>query len=96
MSKSNSIPIGYAFWKYDLFPYVAGGAFTRINDDGTVYAPSYQGVFRPIAIFNETSGKVLADQLTVLRKQREAMLENLDQQFAVKLAKLFPGVKVTP
>lgn len=48
----------YAFWSYDLCPYVVGGSFSGPIKDRYVYPDGHQGFgFKPIKIIKGDKGK---------------------------------------
>lgn len=40
----------YAFWKYDLPPYLLGGEVEEIRPDGITKIKGYTGLFKPVKI----------------------------------------------
>lgn len=70
----------YAFWKYDLFPYVLGGRLIKIHKNGFAEIEGYGFYrFKPILVLPEDEGlrkKELLDNLkteydTFMREQRK-------------------------
>jgi len=60
----------YAFWDYDLCPYMLGGVVTMFTLSGKVRVEGYDGMaFKPIAILPEKAGH---DALQILREIRYA------------------------
>lgn len=48
----------YAFWNYDVCPYVVGGEISRFLEDGYIESYSYPGMkFKPIAIIPGEAGR---------------------------------------
>lgn len=87
----------FAFWRYDLYPYVTGAPITKMNDDGLVYAPSYQGWFAPIKLMPLSKGVQLLDAMTArphgLVAQRERAFEEFEQKWDETLFVLFPDAR---
>lgn len=60
---------GWAFWMYSQYPYVLGGAFSAMDDNGRVYVPAYSGWFRPVLILPPTpSGQELVNKIKMLEE----------------------------
>ena len=60
----------YAFWDYDLCPYILGGIVTEFTGEGHVRAKGYDGMaFRPIAIIPDENGKRALARLQELRNE---------------------------
>lgn len=58
----------FAFWKYDLPPYLLGGMIEEFKDDGFVKVKGYQGMkFRPIAILPGESGEAALREIRDLQ-----------------------------
>ena len=58
----------YAFWDYDLCPYMLGGELIEFTDTGNIRAKGYDGMsFKPIAILPGQTGK---DALKLLKELR--------------------------
>jgi hypothetical protein len=59
----------FAFWRYggDHGQLAVGARVTRLRDDGLVYAPSYQGWFRPIRMLPIAEGEALLARLEQIR-----------------------------
>jgi len=60
----------YAFWKYDLFPFMLYGRVTKFMDNGRVQVKAY-GVysFLPIAILDGAKGRAAIKKIEVLRTE---------------------------
>jgi hypothetical protein len=59
----------YAFWGYDICPYVLGGEITEFTEKGNIRAKGYDGMaFKPIAILPGKTGK---DALKLIRELQE-------------------------
>lgn len=87
----------FAFWRYDQYPYVLGAPITKMDDDGKVYAPNYQGWFTPIKLMPLKKGKELLDALKGqpdgLEAQRRRALEEFDKRWDDTLFVLFPDAR---
>lgn len=71
----------FAFWPYDAFPFVLGSEATKMNDEGRVYVPAYQGWVSPTKLVPVKTGREIKKSLDVLvTKKREAQKE-LDEEF---------------
>ena len=75
----------YAFWKYDLFPYLLGGIVSKMNERGMVYIESYQSWFRPIIILPHESGEKIMKQLSELEKEYNKEKQQLLETYKTKL-----------
>ena len=73
----------YAFWKYDLPPFLLGGIVELINEDGYVKIKDrYDGMrFKPTVLVPLEKGLVLQQKLdeaqTVYEKETKAAKEKL-------------------
>ncbi len=87
----------FAFWRYDLYPYVLGGVAERMDDDGRVYVRAYQGWVKPIKLMPIKKGKALLDALKGhphgLEAQRRADLEKFEEKWDDTLFALFPEAR---
>jgi hypothetical protein len=88
----------FAFWRYDLYPYVLGGVVDMMDDQGLVRAPSYgNGWFQPIKLMPIKKGKELLDALKGhphgLENQRRQALETFDAHWDETLFALFPDAR---
>lgn len=83
----------YAFWSYDLYPFVLGGQFTKMDDKGSVYVPAYQGwIKKPIKILPLEAGQDLLNKLMELREEHRTATDLLDRDFNAKAIKLLPEI----
>ena len=58
----------YAFWDYDLCPYMIGGEVKKFMENGNVIPKNYQGMqFKPIAILPDQAGKNALEFLNKIR-----------------------------
>ena len=84
----------FAFWKYDLFPYVLGAKILEMKEDGRVLAEGYSSyLFRPIKILPLEPGRTLFAQLKVLKQEYDTNLELLKIDYDKKLLAIFPEIK---
>jgi hypothetical protein len=78
MPKPNQIL--YAFWDYDLCPYMIGGIVTEFLPSGKVRVKGYDGMaFKPIAILPDEDGKRALTRLKQIRfefSEAEKALKN--------------------
>ena len=81
----------YAFWKYDLYPYLLGGAVSHMDYD-RVYVESYQGWFKPIFLLQAESGKQILDGLKQLDREYAAAKKDLHDDFLEKRRRLLAQV----
>jgi hypothetical protein len=73
-------PKVFAFWKYDLFPFMLGGEGYLV-EWGKVYVPSYQNTFKPIITLNKADGQKLHDELKILEHEHYAAKQQLAERF---------------
>lgn len=78
----------FAFWRYDLFPYMLGGAVAEVRN-GLVYIPSYQSWFNPIRIVDLVKGQKLHGQLMALRAERELVIDNIKKDYEARAEDIF-------
>jgi len=86
----------YAFWKYDLFPYLLGGEIESFKEGGRVYVPSYQASFRPVLILQGPEGQELQRRLHNLGSQFVSAQNALKLEYEAKRALLldrYPQLK---
>lgn len=97
VKQDNEVTGLFAFWRYDQYPYVLGAPVTKMDDEGRVYAPSYQGWFTPIKIVPLKKGKELLDALKNhdhgLEHQRRRALAEFDKKWDDALFVLFPEAR---
>lgn len=80
----------YAFWKYDLFPFVLGGEITSMTSDGKVETVGYgKGYyFNPFKIVPLTEGKRIAKELEILRAEHQKATAKFNQEFNARVASI--------
>lgn len=80
----------YAFWKYDLFPYLLGGEVEDMRDDGRVqvkgYGPGFW--FKPTRLVPVKMGKALKQKLDKITADYEAAAKKLKDDAKAEVAKL--------
>ena len=81
----------FAFWRYGS-TYL-GGEITRVADDGSVYALSYQGWFFPVFITTEEAGKKILGKLEAIEATYSLKRKKLQDDYleAVKDAAVWIG-----
>lgn len=88
----------FAFWRYDLYPYVIGAEIDAMTEKGSVHAPSYSksfadGWFTPIKVMPAEAGKVLRDKIEQMRAARTAAHVLLDAEWNKTLFDLIPEAR---
>jgi hypothetical protein len=85
----------YAFWKYDICPYMLGGEVEQFRPDGSVAVKGYDGfALKPLTILPEDSGKEALDTLKMLiteYQERERELKDDYRRRAHEIVGLSPG-----
>lgn len=61
----------YAFWKYDLFPYVKWGEVEKLNEDSTVETKNYGAghKFKPILILEEEEALIYINKIEDISRE---------------------------
>jgi hypothetical protein len=84
----------FAFWRYDMFPYVLGGKIIRRFKDGTVevegYGPGFY--FKPIKVMPYKQGESIWNALTDLRENKRTMEKALDTMFTKSAREIAPFI----
>lgn len=85
--RERALPGGlWAFWRYDLFPYLLGGRVTKSYASGTVKVEGYgDHTFRPKMLLLGKEGEELCDKLKALTAERDDMLKGVEATFRKKL-----------
>jgi hypothetical protein len=79
----------YAFWRYDLCPYMLGGVVERFRSNGNVVAKGYNGMsFKPIAILPDQDGALALKLLKELRSEYGDKEKELKKKYAHSARKL--------
>ncbi len=90
----------YAFWPYDLFPYVLGSVIqSEITvKDGKAYAysPTYQGTVLILHTMGEVAGAATKKLLQELEQERGSKIEEINNNFREQALKLAPFLKHFP
>lgn len=85
----------YAFWRYDLFPYILGGEVVSMTDAGLVKIKEYGGsAFRPVLILPYDAGIEIHEKLRLLDDRYRKALRELNAGFLREAQELVPGVKL--
>ncbi len=77
----------FAFWRYDLFPYVLGGTVGSIKD-GQVFITEYCGYFQEKQILKFTNleyGQRLLKEIKQVKARYEQRKTELHTEFAATL-----------
>ena len=73
----------YAFWSYDLFPYILWGKIEKTHIDRTVSVVGYDGFrFRPEFTLDPEAAENLIKQIKILVDHRWNSLKMYDKQIA--------------
>lgn len=76
----------YAFWKYDLFPYLLGGKVEKVRDDGWVSVGGYPGMkFNPVRVLGEKVGEKLHAEVKKLTSNYEADQRKLRDEYLCRI-----------
>lgn len=80
----------FAFWHYDLFPYVLGAEVTKFVSDGLVQAKGYQTYcFKPLRVVLLDEGTELWSKLSALREEHRRAIDDINQSFLARAEELF-------
>lgn len=83
----------YAFWNYDVCPYMIGGEITEFVSGGKVHVKGYGTMrFKPIAILADDDGKNALATLIKLRYISSQAIKTLKMKFKNE-ARLNIGLK---
>lgn len=75
----------YAFWEYDLCPYMLGGIIQGFLSSGRVKAKGYDGMtFKPIAILPDEAGKKALARLKEIRAEYDLNEKALKKTYKLK------------
>jgi hypothetical protein len=79
----------FAFWSYDLYPYMLGGKTTFMHKDGLVETEGFTGMlFRPFKILPAETGQELYGKIQELRQEYAEAKDKLKTEFDKKLDEL--------
>ncbi len=67
----------YAFWSYDLFPYVLGGEIKDMREDGLVLIEAYHSWFKPILILPFEKGQKIREELKKIERSYKNEIEKV-------------------
>jgi hypothetical protein len=60
----------FAFWGYDIFPYVLGGEVEELKADGDVTVKGYRGMkFTPIKLFPLAKGRKIHEEIITMVRE---------------------------
>jgi hypothetical protein len=79
----------FAFWRYDLFPFVLGGPVEEFGTNGAVYIKSYQNWFKPIRILRYEEGAEIWAKLSALRERYGEEIKALDADYKAQAEEIF-------
>lgn len=82
--------IGYAFWKYDLFPYWIGSEFTE-HVGGRVKVPAYGNgaTAMPCKTFDVATGRKIAKKLADLKNEHRLAEDKLKKKYIALVDAVF-------
>lgn len=80
----------FAFWEYDLFPYMLGARVSKIDEKGYVYADAYQGWVKPFKILPPGAGQELYEKVKQLNSIKRDKEKELKSEFRAKLFDIIP------
>lgn len=84
----------FAFWKYDLFPYVSGGRVEEIGNGGLAKIIGYQGfVFKPFHITTYKDGVKRYDDIKIIENEYKEKCKMLKEEYTEKV-ELALGMRV--
>jgi hypothetical protein len=77
----------YAFWKYDLYPYLGGAEIMTVFPDKSFDLKGYglcsfDSGFKPLSILDAKAGKWLIKELKYLGEWHRKSLDNLNKEFS--------------
>lgn len=77
----------FAFWAYAHFPYYLGGHVTKVCPGGLVETAEYGpgSTFRPVLTLPAAEGRVLAEDLAVIRGEKLKAQNEFDREWDKKL-----------
>ena len=85
----------YAFWKYDIFPYVLSGEIEKELEDGLVQIVGYTGmVFQPFLVLPEKPGKELRKELQTAIFCHDTCIGAINNQYDTQIQDLFDSYSV--
>ena len=86
----------YAFWRYDLFPFVCGASVNKMDERGLVSAPSYGGSwFKPLLLLPHEAGLEIQKVLDASKAEMRRRKEEIEKQIESSLIVQVPRVLIT-
>lgn len=83
----------FAFWKYDIFPYVLGGEVIKFEGE-RVEVKGYEGcTFQPIKIMDIYTGKRIYEELNILKEEYDTKLKIFNNKFKSKAESILENNK---
>lgn len=80
----------YAFWSYDLYPFVLSAPVKSFRENGSVEPKGYDGfVFRPLLVVPGEMGRPLGQKLKELEREHAAATKKLNEEFKQKTRDAF-------
>ena len=87
----------YAFWKYDLFPFMLGDSVDEVVEKGHVKVDNYSGsTFKPFAFLNYNNGRDLNFLLKQLEYDYKVAQQNLLMDFVGQRNELLKNYGIDP
>jgi len=78
----------YAFWKYDLFPFMLGTEVLRTRENGDIEPKGYNGFwFKPALVLSLKEGRALHRELKLIAAQHNAATLRVSRRFDKKLSR---------
>lgn len=75
----------FAFWEYDLYPYLLGAEIVEMLDSGRVKAKGYDGmIFTPVLIVPVATGRKIREKLQRLKDRYRKKSKELEELFVKK------------
>jgi len=90
MSKSKKQQL-WAFWKYDLFPYVLGGEVESIECDGSVRVFGGLVLMTPILILPKKEGQKRMDEIKRITNEYRRESDKLKTTYKSQVEKIMQG-----
>lgn len=79
----------FAFWKYDLFPYLIGGQITKLLSNGRVRTKEFGGYsFTPVKMLSVEEGAKLRSKLNDLKLARDKAIKEIELEYQQELNNL--------
>lgn len=79
----------FAFWKYDLFPFIHGGEVTELFDKGIVEVKNCKGYrFKSFRLTNLKEGMELKQKLKQLEQEHRTEILAVNNKYINKVKEL--------